>query len=79
MFINTVNKNNYVSIAKGIAIVLMVIGHAGCPALLHDTIYSFHMPFFFIVSGMFFVPPIDRGFMKQFIKRRIKGLYIPFH
>lgn len=78
MFINTVNKNNYVSIAKGIAIVLMVIGHAGCPALLHDTIYSFHMPFFFIVSGMFFVPPTDRGFMKQFIKRRIKGLYIPF-
>ncbi len=35
----------------GGAILLVVIGHSGCPELLYNLIYSFHMPLFFIISG----------------------------
>lgn len=54
-------------VAKGIGIILVVIGHAwrgletagmiGRPALFHlidQVIYNFHMPLFFILSGMTF-------------------------
>lgn len=46
---------DYLDIAKGIAIFLVVMGHA---VLAFDTpywrlaIYAFHMPLFFLVSGM---------------------------
>lgn len=41
-------------IAKGIAIFLMVIGHTSIPKIANTWIYSFHMPLFFFVSGVFF-------------------------
>lgn len=49
------NRDNYVDMAKAIAILLMVIGHnefaywfGGIP---RSVIFSFHMPLFFIFSG----------------------------
>lgn len=55
----------------------MVAGHSGCPELLHDYIYLFHMPLFFFISGYLFrTDYINRP--KQFIWRRIKSCYIPF-
>jgi len=36
----TINKNNYISIAKAIGIILMVIVHSGCPALMSNFIYK---------------------------------------
>ena len=42
-------------IIKGIGIMLMVLGHT-CGQPLYNWIYSFHMPLFFIVSGLFFSP-----------------------
>jgi fucose 4-O-acetylase-like acetyltransferase len=46
-------RNQTIDLAKGIAIVLMVIGHCYCSenAVL-VTIYAFHMPAFFILSGL---------------------------
>lgn len=48
-------RNNVLDIAKGIAISLMVIGHcySGWTAI-STLIYAFHMPFFFIVSGILY-------------------------
>ena len=45
--------NAQVSIAKALGIILMVMGHAGCPEYLHDFIYLFHMPMFAFVTGYF--------------------------
>ena len=48
-----------VDIAKGIGIVLVVMGHndfALISPFAHELIYSFHMPMFFFMSGMFFRP-----------------------
>ena len=36
-----------VSIAKGIAIILMVMGHAGCPDTMNRCLGMMHMPLFF--------------------------------
>lgn len=46
-----------ISIAKALGIILMVVGHSGCPEILARFIYLFHMPLFFFCSGYFFTPP----------------------
>ncbi len=70
-------RNTAVSISKGIAIILMVMGHASCPGRLCSFIYEFHMPLFFFFAGFFF----STRYLSDeatFVKRRIKGLYLPF-
>ena len=47
-------RNTVISICKGIAIILMVAGHAELPTILSNFIYVFHMPLFFITAGYFF-------------------------
>lgn len=70
-------RNNAISIAKGIAIILVVIAHAEMPGMLNRAIYLFHMPLFFITAGYFFKASIaDNPW--PFIVKRFKGLYIPF-
>lgn len=63
--------------AKGILIILMVAGHSGAPKWLESCIYSFHMPCFFMISGMLFSYfYLDKP--KAYIKKRIKGIWWPF-
>lgn len=55
----------------------MVVGHSGAPAWLNRVIYAFHMPCFFIISGMVF----KKVYLSQtgiFIKKRIKRLWWPY-
>lgn len=70
-------RDDKISIMKGIAIILMVVGHSGCPGLLDSFIYLFHMPLFFFVSGWFFKDSYTENKI-QFIKKRTLGLYWPF-
>lgn len=70
-------RNNVISISKGIAIILMVVGHAEAPELLTNFIYTFHMPLFFITAGYFF-KPAHADDPWSFCSRRFKGLYVPF-
>lgn len=70
-------RDDKVTIAKGIGILLMVAAHAGIPDMVNRFIVMFHMPLFFFMSGYCFkekylLPPIT------FINKRIKGLYVPF-
>lgn len=70
-------RNSVISICKGIAIILMVMGHAEPPTLISNFIYIFHMPLFFITAGYFF----SRKYMDDpwsFCVKRFKGLYVPF-
>lgn len=70
--------NNYITIAKAIGIILMVIGHSGCPVLLFRFIYLFHMPLFFFCSGVFFGDISSKDDAHVFLRKRVKGLYLPF-
>lgn len=62
---------------KGICIILMVVGHSGAPKWLHDIIYTFHMPVFFIISGFLFKPKYILEW-KVFLKRKLIAIYWPF-
>ena len=73
-----ISKNNYISIAKALGIILMVVGHSGGPTIINNFIYLFHMPLFLVCSGYFFKEITDSSTLLQFYKKRIKGLYFPY-
>ena len=70
-------RDTTISIAKGIAIILMVIAHAEAPGWLCQFIFEFHMPLFFITAGYFFSLKYLND-EATFVKKRVKGLYWPF-
>jgi len=63
---------------KGILITLVVYGHISYVGTLDvvlrvisDAIYLFHMPIFFILSGVFFKPVLDRNRLRNFFYRLV--------
>ena len=71
------NRDVTFDMIKGIGMLLMLIGHY-IPNVdwLHQIIYSFHMPLFFIVAGYFSKPP-QNGCL-QSIKKNARRLLLPF-
>lgn len=67
------NRIGYLDLAKGIGIILVVWAHARGP--LQSYIYQFHMPFFFILSGLLYS---EKSSFKEYLWKKTKGLYIPF-
>lgn len=66
----------YIDIGKGIAMILVILGHSSTiPQSLLCIIYSFHMPLFFALSGYTFSVKKD---FKTFLISKIKGLLIPY-
>lgn len=59
---------------RGFGILLVVLGHASRSASLVSWIFSFHMPLFFIISGMLFH---ERQFLDSF-KKKVTRLLIPY-
>ena len=74
----TRGHNAQVSIAKALGIILMVMGHTGCPEYLHDFIYLFHMPLFFFLSAYFFRDAKVVDSAGQYVVRKFKNLYLPY-
>lgn len=73
-----VKRIEYIDIAKGIGILLVVMGHndfAVVSPYAYKVIYSFHMPLFFFLSGYFINPSI--GFW-NFFKKRFNSLLKPY-
>lgn len=60
-------------IMKAIGIILMVIGHAGCPKVFLNFLGTFHMPLFFMISGWF----INAQYPPHLLKK-VKTLYWPY-
>jgi fucose 4-O-acetylase-like acetyltransferase len=80
----------WVDYAKGIAIILVVYRHvefgirnSGVPLNqwiinLNDMLYSFRMPLFFLLSGLFFQKSIARKGEKSFLVSRVNTLLYPY-
>ena len=69
------DRIKYWNIAKGIAILLMILGHAeGIPAYLRTIIFSFHMPLLIIANG-YFIKSYD---IKRTFKKSVKSLLVPY-
>lgn len=60
-----------IDIAKGIGILLVILGHGLLSPSLHYAVYSFHMPLFFVLSGYCFSE-------RQNWKRDFHSLILPF-
>lgn len=69
------NRFEWVDISKGIVILLMVIGHTNLPEFANRWIWSFHMPFFFFISG--FLSGFSRPVI-EFARHKTKQLIYPF-
>ena len=70
-------KDNSVSIAKGIAIILMVLAHTRFSEYGNYWINMFHMPLFFFFAGYCFKDKYLE-IPSDFVIKRFKGLYKPF-
>lgn len=70
-------RNENITVAKGIGIILVVISHSGLPLPLNQFIFVFHVPLFFIVAGYCFKTAYCNAPLK-FARRRAKGLWWPF-
>lgn len=66
----------WVDIAKGIGIILVLLGHFNIPDTLRVEIYTFHIPLFFFLSGVVFNghKPINR-----FLGDEAKRMIVPYY
>ncbi|ANS42313.1 acyltransferase family protein [Serratia inhibens] len=84
-------REAWVDYAKGIGIILVVFGHVNrglYSANIHlsesfyqltdSVIYSFHMPLFFFLSGLFFVQSLDRKGKTSFIISKVDTIVYPY-
>lgn len=65
----TKTRDSCVDWCRFIGISLVVIGHAGCPTLIKDYLYLFHMALFFFLSGYCYNNYNDQHFYKYVIKK----------
>jgi len=84
-------RNSWVDYAKGIGIILVVYGHAGrglagaglvtnqsMHQLVESIIYSFHMPLFFFLSGLFFKDSLAKRSGPQLIANKCDTVAYPY-
>lgn len=67
------NRIKVLDNTKGFLILLIIIGHVFTEGFLHDIIYTFHVPAFFIISGM----TLKKQPIIQFISKKFRSLIIP--
>ena len=78
MMTKDVQRDIRIDVMRGIAIVLMVLGHCSFP--FTDFIYLFHMSFFFLVSGYCYKTWYSDSVKNvgKFIWSKIKNLWFPY-
>lgn len=64
-----------IDIFKALCIIFMIMGHIGFGMCFDKYIHAFHMPTFFIVSGLFFNNQIS---FKKFLSHKFKSLIVPY-
>lgn len=81
--IKQTQRIDWVDLAKGFAILLVVVGHVVLEGetfpfhLIHGIIYSFHMPLFFILSMRTSKLSENRDRLKQRAKKSFRHLILP--
>lgn len=78
------NRIVSLDIAKAVCIILVVIGHYvpdNSPmwyVMLHDVIYTFHMPLFMFVSGYVYIATKKDTAYSVFLLKKIRRLMVPY-
>lgn len=68
----------WIDIAKGMAIILMVISHTIPNNHFMTLIFSFHMPLFIILSGYTYKLPKNKSDLLYRFKKYVKRLFVPY-
>lgn len=68
------NRIEWLDIAKGIGIVLVVLGHIYTNNIVYNWFYSFHMPLFFFVSGYVY----KKKRLLDDLIRRVQTILVPY-
>ncbi len=63
---------DWVDVARGIGIIAVVTGHVWTGGALRDAMYSFHMPLFFLLSGMLSRPHPSRRFLRRQVATQMR-------
>lgn len=71
------DRIKWIDCAKGIAAILVLIGHFVSVTPLQVIIYSFHMPLFFFLSGVTFNDNSIK--FKDFIKKKFRQIMVPYY
>ncbi len=70
---------SYLDIAKGIAIVLVILGHIYNENPIKIWLYSFHLPLFFFISGCLLSSKnVTNVNMGKIIRDKVRSLIIPY-
>jgi len=62
----------WIDVARGIGIIAVVAGHVWTQGALRDAMYSFHMPLFFLLSGLLSRPQPVAGFTRRQIASQMQ-------
>ena len=68
----------YLDVAKGIGILLMIFGHIDRGGIAQTWIYSFHMPMFFIISGILHEKRHKEESVDEYINKKSRSLLWPY-
>lgn len=75
------NRIYYLDMAKGIGIVLVILGHISDLTISsREFITSFHMPLFFLISGILIsVSREDEREMGDIVRRKARSIMVPYY
>lgn len=71
------NRLNWIDVAKGIGMILVIAGHVQTVPVVKGIIYSFHMPLFFFISGFLYKAENYKRF-SVLLKNKAKTLLVPY-
>lgn len=68
------NRLRYIDIAKGIAMICVILGHLGS-SNINRVVFTFHVPLFFFITGFF---TNNKRPTKEFLKVKFRTLIVPY-
>lgn len=79
----SVQRVEYIDLAKGFAILALILSHTNPGESINTWIFGFHMPIFFIVGGILLAmkngkKPLSFDSIPKLLKRRCHNLLLPY-
>ena len=73
----TANRVNYVDIAKGLGMLMVMWGHIMISGLCYEVVYAIHMPLFFFLAGLIYNNQKYSSLL-QLLTSKAKSLLFPY-
>lgn len=74
-----IERLDYLDVARGISILCIVLGHIRPQSIIGMWLFSFHVPVFFVITGMLQAYKKQNGVLLELhIKKLIRNLLIPY-